>query len=545
MLELRSSNASINIYDIILINIDPQLSPSKTQPLIPTNRISIRFSIFKEEDLNLIGMNLIPKYTQIGFSNLNFYKILTENDNIITKQSSRFFQTFRTGNEGNVANEEANPLIKFQIFDDITKQFSEEIFYQGNVIGKIEGTIHISKIPLIRQIMCGVHTERGFDISSIQVNFNDAKTGINSFKEDTSPPELRILSNQTNNLLSNLLKGTNLTQYTQSFREINLQILQIMNELKGVLQKSFKESALYYNYINNKDLFKAQKIMLELGISILKIIESLNLEQRAVGFEIIILINNRAEFDLGTVCQAWFIDQPQGAVFRDSTLINEKIIEKFILFDNMCLEFVLERISRGKSIDKESKVFVEFFLSVAYFRNPKFRKAFLDAISRDLYTDPKSYKEDDKTKLIEDFLNLDPINSLILWEVVFYKRLESALKGINKDQTDCEIFEKLKETDTIISKEVEWQDRLSKRGLAFYSMVSKLEKYVGYKVVKNMDIKWANIPGFDIILDAIAKELQIKEITTYSPQLIEVMALFINDSDIINNFARIIVHKTK
>jgi hypothetical protein len=308
------------------------------------------------------------------------------------------------------------------------------------------------------------------------------------------------------------------------------------------------------------DLFKAQKIMLELGISILKMIESLTVEQRAIGFEILILINNRAEFDLGTLWRAWFIDRNSTTVFRDLTLINDKIIENFILFDNMCLEFVLERMSRGKSLDKESRVFVEYFLSVAYFRTPKFRKAFLEAISRDLYRDHKSYKELEKGMTsIEDFLNLDPVNNLILWEVIVYKRLEKALSSLGnndgtpsspvnsaaKEQIDNEIAERLKDTDVIVNKESEWKNRMAKRGLAFYSMVNKLERYIEYKVVKNMDIKWQNIPGFDIIFEAIHKELLIRDVITYSPQLIEVMSLFINDSDVINNFSRTIIHKTK
>jgi len=544
MLELRSSNASINIYDFIMVNSENDPESSAQKPTVPSHRMSTRFSVINQADLLNYRLNLIPKFTQIGYANLNFHKILSENDNIITKQSSRFFQTFRTGNEGGTS-EDSKSVIKFQIFDDINKQFSEEIFYQGNAIGKIEGIIKITKIPLIRQIMCGVHTEKGFDISSIQVNFDQNSKSINSFKEDTTPPELRVLSSQSNNLLSQLIKGTNLTQHTQSFREINQQIVQIMNEIKTVLQKSFKESALYYNYVHNKDLFKAQKIMLDLGISILKIIESLNIEQRAIGFEILILINSRAEFDLGTVKSAWFNDTNSGSTFRDSILINDKIVENFILFDNQCLEFVLERMSRGKSIDKESKVFVEFYLSVAYFRNPKFRHAFLEAISKDIYSESSKNLEDQKGQAIEEFINIDPINSLILWEVIFYKRLESSLRLINKENVDFEIFERLNETEGIINKYSEWKDRLSKRGLAFYSMINKLQKYIEYKVVKTVDIKWKNIPGFTTILDAINKELQIKHVASYSPQLVEVINLFINDSEIINNFARIIIHKTK
>ena len=622
MTELRSSNSSINIYDIRMVDIDNTVNPITSNSNLHTLDTLTLYSKSNTENMknthgevdehiklsqpNKNDFLLKPKYTLIGYANLNFYKILSENDNTITKQSSRFFQTFFSGNENyngtntgvkmsarsdggfnltnndnttrpqNIFETPEQNLLKFQIFDDISKPFVEELYFNGALIGKIEGTIVIKNIPLIRQIMCGVHTETGFDISSIHLNLeNNLNSQLNSYSKDqeTMPQELKILLNQTNNFLSNLLKATNLTQFTQSSRELNLQINQIMNDIKSTLQKSCKESALYYNYLNNKDLYKAQKIMLELGINILNMIESFNLEQRTAGFEILILINNRAEFDLGTLWRAWFQDSTQTSTiintkFRENVLITDKIIENFITFNNICLDFVLERLSRGKAVDKESKTFVEFFLSVAYFRIPKFRNAFLDAISKNLIKDERIEVLDlDKgVSSVDDFLNIDPVNSLILWENLFYKRLATALTNTDIEN---EINDKLKETDKILNKEtvqsegsitnltnitptlqisqnkVDWKDRLMKRGLAFFSMINRLEKYIVNKVVKYIDIKWHNIPGFDIIIDTIIHELKLREVAKYPPQLLELLTIFINDSDIVNLFFRTIVTKTK
>ena len=558
MQELRSAAATINFYDVVLVNVEdiknePNNSllqnnfysnetrtdktalshhPSNTQ----LQRLSMRFSYMKDANMNT-NLNLKPKYTQLGFANMNFYKILSENDNIITKQSSRFFQTFRSGNE-NQENIVSNENIKFQIFDTISKPFSEKIFCSGSEIGELEGTVSISNIPLMRQIMCGVHTERGFDISSIHVNL---AYNLNS-KEDTVPPELRTLSSAVNNLLSQVLKFTNLTQHSQTSKETSQQILQIMNDIKLVLNKSFKESALYYNYQNELDLYKAQKIMLELGINILKLIESLKIEERVIAFQILTLINNRAEFDLGTVKNAWITDQVNKCSIRDNILISDKIIENFIVFNNMCLDFSLQRLAKGKSVDKESKEFVEFFLPVAYFRIPKFRVSFLDAITQDFGEKQKS-KNEKIEEQVDEFINLDPINSLILWDVIFYQKLQTSLSDPNVQ--DTEINDKLRDTQTIIDSSSEWKDRLSKRGLGFYSMIGKLERYIQFKVVQNISIKWNNIPGFTTIIEVISNELENKSINTYSPQQIECLNLFVNDSDIINNFAKIMIHKTK
>jgi hypothetical protein len=559
MLELRGAAATINIYDVVLVNIDNNQSESASDRLsldkkptfskyiksqahgesksLPIQRLSQRFSCLKDMKMEDI-IKLQPKYTQLGYSNMNFYKILTENDNIITKQSSRFFQTFRSGiNTPEI--QLVSDSIKFQIYDNISKQFSEKIFSLGVEIGNLEGTVSITNIPLIRQIMCGVHTEKGFDISSIHVNL---AYNLNSPGGGAVPQELITLSNSTNNLLTQVLKFTNLTQHSQTSQETSRYIIQHMTEIKSVLEKSFKESALYFNYKNEADLYKAQKIMLELGINLLKLIESFKVDERVIAFRILTLINSRAEFDLGTVRKAWMSNDGGKCKIIDNILISDKIIENFIVFNNMCLDFCLQRLAKGKSVDKESKDFVEFFLPVAYFRIPKFRLAFIDAITQDFNEKQKAVNQNEDEE-VGMFLDLDPINSLILWEIIFYHNLQISLRESNVPES--EIHDRLRDTQTIIDSSSEWKDRLFKKGMAFYSMIEKLKTYVEIKVVQNISIKWNNIPGFSSIIQVISNELENKNINDYSPHLIDSLSLFINDSEIINNFSKIMMHKTK
>ena len=70
--------------------------------------------------------------------------------------------------------------------------------------------------------------------------------------------------------------------------------------------------------------------MLELGLNILEVIDKLNLEQRKVSFEILKLLNERSEFDLGTVTSKWFkkIDTPNNEIsyeFKDEFLLKNKV----------------------------------------------------------------------------------------------------------------------------------------------------------------------------------------------------------------------------
>lgn len=570
MVELRSSNINLNVYDTIFVE-NNELSDKEKFNLNYVTRNLRRISMvsnMKEVSETLLN-NIKPKFTLIGYANLNFYKILSENDSNILKQSSRFFQKFsylynenktaggqgtqeqsigtvaKTNSNGVPGQENNNPttpldlnnhesVIKFQVFEDITKTFSEDIYFQGNLIGKIEGSIVLKNIPLIRQIMCGVHTEKGFDISSIHLNLDtNLNRNYNSHKDgmNTVPPELMSLINQTNSLLSKLVSTTSLTTMSQSTKEANAQILQTMGEIKTTLSKSCKESCLYYNYLNNKDLYSAQKVMLELGLNILNLIENLNNDQRQVGFEILNFINNRAEFDLGTLKLCLFDNANTISLAEKS-----KITENFIQFLNKCLEFTLNKLTRGKNNDQESKSFVEFFLSVAYFRIPVFKKMFLEAISKDI-TDTYLYKMEEGE--IQNDIDLNPINSLIDWENLFYKKLDTLNKEANSDLND-----KIKDSETLVAKE-EWKDRMSKRGLAFFSVVQNLEKYIQNKIVISRSIKWRNIPGFEVIINAIIHELKSRDVATYPTQLLELLTIFINDSDIINTFIKTIIMRTK
>jgi hypothetical protein len=329
MNELRSSNVNIPIYDLIYIESD---STSFGGTYVPT---------------------LKPKYTFIGLVNLNFYQILSENDNRILKQSSQFFQSF-------------SPLypnqskgIQFQVFDDLYQEFEEDILFNGNPIGKMNGTLYIKKIPLIRQILCGVHTENGFEISSVFLS-NKYLPG----NTDTTPSEIKKLIIDINSILETYNKANfSLKVNIQTTSEFNLKNLYTFRDIKSTLEKSSKESCLVYNYqFNSNDILKAQEIMLSLGITILNIIESLNNDLRILSFDILTLLYNRGEFDLNAM--TFNNDDPN---IKERT----RIAENYLKFLNQSLEFVLERIANGKYSDKESKSFVEFFLSVAYFKIPK------------------------------------------------------------------------------------------------------------------------------------------------------------------------------
>ncbi|MBQ4045942.1 MAG: 2-hydroxyglutaryl-CoA dehydratase, partial [Lachnospiraceae bacterium] len=106
--------------------------------------------------------------------------------------------------------------------------------------------------------------------------------------------------------------------------EFNLTILGFLKEFKKILSKTIELDCLYYGYSANKDLYSGQNVILDLGLTLMKIIDKLNKDQRNLIFEILKLINERSEFDIGTISTKWFRDKNQ----------NEGFSQKFVFMDD-------------------------------------------------------------------------------------------------------------------------------------------------------------------------------------------------------------------
>ena len=79
-----------------------------------------------------------------------------------------------------------------------------------------------------------------------------------------------------------------------------------MLNIKSTLQKTIEKSCLYYGYSSNKDIYKGQEIIINLGLILFELIDKLGFEHRKIGFEILKLILKRSEIDLGTLSAEWF-----------------------------------------------------------------------------------------------------------------------------------------------------------------------------------------------------------------------------------------------
>jgi len=563
MYDLTLADSSLNVYTIRLINNQEEVN----------NKDSIfqnNSELNNNNDNGDVNSKIINHYSMMGFSILNFLEILSENDEALNKQSSQFFRHvsgFNMPKEDE--KEEGNNLqvFTFQVFQDMNRLYNTPLYYEGVEIGKCEIDIDIKNVPLIRQIMCGVMTENGFEINSIHLYDN-----ILSGEGNTLPNEVTCLINTKRNFNNELIKQK---QIQSKFNhEFNLTILGYLKEFKKILNKTIEVDCLYYGYSENKDLYSGQNVILDLGLILIKIIDKLNKDQRNLIFEILKLINERSEFDLGTLSTKWFKDKntSEGVVsqnkyiFMDESLLKNKIIENFIDFNFYCLKYCLEIVNRGKLVDPQSLEFAEFYLKIAYFRLPFFRQILLNSISlnvsekiEELLNQGSNYKNMKKRVIDVNCLDNDPINSLLLWEGFFYNKLYCALEENDKNEKiENEIKEKInkikeyieinnKSNNNLLSKDEnknDWKVLFSQRDYLFFGLIKNLVNYIKSKSEANSDVNWLNIAGFDLLFNSIVHEIHIRPVKSFPQQFKEIFKLFINNPDITNVLIKEIVYKT-
>ena len=553
MFELVSADASLNLYSVQLI--DTSLIPKTTVKRKHSNEFREEDNFFErnpefKNETNMTNIKLINRYTLFGFSTINFLNILSENEEEMNKRASKLFrQVLRLNKNMNEDEDDNNKLFKIQIFLSLSNHYSLPLYFNGEEIGKCHLQITIENIPLIRQIMSGVITENGFEVNSIHLyNINIPKN-----QNDTLPKDLKTLVDLKNNLNSELVKYKQIQ--LRGTNDLNNKLLKILKEIKNTLNKSIEDKYryLYYGYSSNTDLFYGQSVMLDLGKILIDAVDKFNKEPKEETVQILKILNQRSEFDLGTLTTKWFINEKNTSSIDDN-IIKRKLIQNFLEFNYECLNYSLDTVSRGKTADDQSKFFSGYFLSVVYFRIPIFREIFLEIISQGVNEDNELfYSKKRKSSMYhssEELMEKDPINNLILWEHLFYDKLTYAFENGNYNSDYNEIKEKLSKIENLLksSKQekgrMSWKERLSRKDFTFFTMINNLIEYILFEGEGTNEVNWLNIPGFDIILNALLHEINVRHVKVFPKELINLFPLLINNINVVNEFIKTITYKT-
>ena len=373
IIEFRSSLLVLNVYDTIFEMLENLNNETKNLLMPASRRKSINFqnhfSICKEANAQFqeFQKQLQPRYTNLGSASLNLFKLLKHNENLMEKQRSQIFinsASLYAKNNTKVKNNNSSDdirkeYIKLKVFDDVNQNFKEEIYLTGAKIGIIEGNICIQNIPLLRQIMCGVHTEKGLDLSSAYLGLIDVAI-VNKHQDNTLPENLtQLIKNSIKLFLKISGNAISLTKISSEYKDNNDEINSILDNIITNLSYTDKESVLYYNYLAPIDIMKGQQALIDLGVKILSVVDNLNIDHRLKALNILTLIMERGEIDLASM---------SGMLDQNIEKYNE-ICENLMFYNNKLLDYALTKLGR-KSTDENTKKFLEVCIAYCYFRIP-------------------------------------------------------------------------------------------------------------------------------------------------------------------------------
>lgn len=180
---------------------------------------------------------------------------------------------------------------------------------------------------------------------------------------------------------------------------------------------------------------------------------------------------------------------------------------------------------------------IVFCIAIAYFKIPEFRKSFIDAITQkpipeieeiELFMNSHSNKElisqnQQGNHIIDHFFN---------WETYFYDQIPDS----EQKQKNLAIL-----TEIITQKL--WEEKLAKRGVAFFLIINRWAEYV-QTIVVNDRIDWFDIPGYSSVLSAIVTELKERKVSEYPDALIDATCSLLSNEKILSMFIKILFKKT-
>lgn len=95
------------------------------------------------------------------------------------------------------------------------------------------------------------------------------------------------------------------------------------------------------------------------------------------------------------------------------------------------------------------------------------------------------------------------------WQKYFYEKIPDS----SQKKKNMEIISK-------IMAEKRWEEKLAKRGVAFFLIANRWAEYAK-TIVVNDKIDWFDIPGYSTVLKAVLAEFKERKISEYPDALVD------------------------
>ena len=274
-----------------------------------------------------------------------------------------------------------------------------------------------------------------------------------------------------------------------------------------------------------------KQLIIILGIHWIVFADFIDSELADNYYEILRLIFNRGELDLA---QIGIYSNLASTKSASKSLIDskKKLGTKFQYLIYTWLRYSIEKLNR-KSVDFYKRDFVVCAVALGFFKIPEFRSAFIKAITKEPFLEiPEwrgilfSLEENDKE-------NENAVNEFFDWNEYLYSKIP--------DNTDKK--KNLEILANILTMH-HWENKIEKRGVAFFLIIAKWADYVKTTIVTGKNIEWKSIPGYLTMVRAVFSEMKALPVNEYPESLVEATTSLLVNGKLLYVMVEIIFKKT-
>lgn len=336
--------------------------------------------------------------------------------------------------------------------EEIYGHLDEDLLRKGKIVGSLKGSVLISNLPFIWQMIAGVTTERRIELQTVAVM--DNTTGYNLKQKVKLPREvldLELLYEQLDRCIQSEAKSNPFSPADNISAEQHIEALE---EIVRILRKTTMDSMLCFTYSNTKELTHAQTVLLRLGEHLCFYCDQVNYSVRPFYFDCMAHLFRRHELDLGSLSpstsdKCLFAAKLQLARRYSSLLIR-------------VLRFILPKVD-SRSADQKVYHFIKLFMAIAYHRIPGFREKVTAAIQQKMWTNLPEWKRAE----VQGDSNKDSI-AMFNWKTLFYDYIP-------------EVYENHRLLAAL--NDTKWQKVIEKRSIVYFYFIDEWAQHVNKQFV--------------------------------------------------------------
>ena len=328
------------------------------------------------------------------------------------------------------------------------------------------------------------------------------------------------------------------SQYVASFesRKLKINIEKHLEDLVVLLEKSDKESLIFFSYSSAVELYRAQETFIALGFKVINYLEEEDALINELCWQILIGLIRRGEFLLAHIG----FDQSERENIKKNSI--NKVLEQRLEIAVTYFELLAKLLELGlnslnvKGVEYE-RCFAEMFCAYSYFRIPNFRSKFLEVISHE--NDPEVTEWRGIEFSLQDDINygelqkeVDAFSVLCDWDRNYHKCVEEEER----------YQAALHDIQAMLDGE-DWKIRMTKRGIAFFYFVKYWIEYIESIVVKAKDVQWKYFPGYNKIIKCFLLEMKKRPIIEYPDALKIACFKLLSNDKLLNPICMVILGK--